>query len=63
MHLNFLRVSEAILGISYRNYVIFDFLAVRFGSKYWNRLSVRFGSKKSGFGSVLNIKIENSVRF
>ena len=63
MHLNFFRVSEAILGISYRDYVIFGFLAVRVGFKYWNRLSVRFGSKKSGFGSVLNIRTENSILF
>ena len=46
MYLNFLRVSEildTILSISYRNYVIFGFLAIR------------FGSKKSNFGSVLKI--------
>ena len=33
IYLNFLRVLKAILDISYRNYVIFGFLAVRFDSK------------------------------
>ena len=56
MYLNFLRVSKAILGISYRDYIIFGFLAVRFGFKYWNR---RFGSKKLDFSSVLKVRTEN----
>ena len=53
IYLKLLIVSKAILGISYPNYVIFGLLAVRFGSAL----------KKLGFGLILNIRTENSVRF